>query len=744
MLDLVARSISRLNFKSKYYVVGTVTVGIVAVALCQTGSQWSEVHYLARQIDGTKLAGSVVAMDDALLKLRAAKLAVARSDPDAAKTLDSAQKAFDAATKQTEGDLLANGGDAVASEWKKTTPLLSNARAADAQADAQKAAATWLAAQNELNTLSATIADSNNLLLDHNLESYLLNSSAVATAPRLLAQDLAMSVAPTAQKAQAEDGGNAFGDAMGDTKTDDSKAADSTPAPAEKSPAKDKKDATPAAAPAAAPAATPAIASSAAASASAPAASAAAAAPASAANASLPASAPSEIMALARMEDLAEQLRGNLERLFSNNTALSKTLNDVHRDFQLAWADFHDDAEDHLAKPEKSYAASETRLQQTVTALQAAVLKSAQNSLQTQHDALASNLAYTSGALLVLALLVALFLATIYRTTVRSVRQLSQGASRLAAGHLQTVITIDSGDELAAVADSFNRMAAEFRELITVAQDSSRALYESVTHLHNSSKSAASSSIDQSGAATGMAASIEELSMSIGEVSANAEHGSAVTAETKEISLRSGEVIHQTAQEMSTIAESVRNTATAIESLGEHSDKISSVIQVIKEVAGQTNLLALNAAIEAARAGEQGRGFAVVADEVRKLAERTTRSTQEIAEIIEAIQEATMNCILSMGNVVSKVNEGVELAHSAGEAINQIRDRGEEVQVLVNDISTALRVQSSTSQQLAESVQRIAAASAGNSQSAQATASTAESMYELAARIQHAVERFTV
>jgi methyl-accepting chemotaxis protein len=217
------------------------------------------------------------------------------------------------------------------------------------------------------------------------------------------------------------------------------------------------------------------------------------------------------------------------------------------------------------------------------------------------------------------------------------------------------------------------------------------------------------------------------------------------------MSRRSGEiasegqaVIQDTVSEINGIAERVRDASEQIDQLARESANIGAVVNVIKEVADQTNLLALNAAIEAARAGEQGRGFAVVADEVRKLAERTSQSTQEIGALISTIQQGAEAAVSRMREVVGRVGQGVEKAGLAGGAIQQIRDGSGRVVDMVEDISLAIREQSTASLNISQQVERIAQMSEEASDAAGHTADAASQLQGLAKQMQVAVARYRV
>jgi methyl-accepting chemotaxis protein len=195
---------------------------------------------------------------------------------------------------------------------------------------------------------------------------------------------------------------------------------------------------------------------------------------------------------------------------------------------------------------------------------------------------------------------------------------------------------------------------------------------------------------------------------------------------------------------MGQIASAVNTTAGSIKELEEMSLRISGIVNVIREIADQTNLLALNAAIEAARAGEQGRGFAVVADEVRNLAARTGASTIEIANVVKKIQEDTHRAVQDMEAAVIRANEGVEHAHKAGDTVVSIRTESEQVSVAVNEITHALKEQAAASREISQKIERVALGAETNSTSATQTAASAKNMERLAHQLTALTSYFKV
>ena len=339
----------------------------------------------------------------------------------------------------------------------------------------------------------------------------------------------------------------------------------------------------------------------------------------------------------------------------------------------------------------------------------------------------------------VLAISVAFMLS---RSIAGRLQQVVEVARNVAQGRLDSNIERAGSDEIGTLLNAFATMQERLREMIGQIRAGAVQLVSAAQNISSASTQLSVSTQEQSQAASSMAATVEELTVSINHVADNANEAHGLSSDSGRQSAEGGAVIQETLVSMQRIADTVQGAAVQIAELGQHSDQISSIVNVIKEIADQTNLLALNAAIEAARAGEQGRGFAVVADEVRLLAQRTANSTQEITEMIKKIQLGTRSAVSNMEIGVQQVSSGVEQASQAGKAIVAIRQASASVVGVVDQISLALREQTVASQDVARNVERIAHMSMENSEAVADTSRTAQGLQQLAVSLEKHVASF--
>ena len=319
--------------------------------------------------------------------------------------------------------------------------------------------------------------------------------------------------------------------------------------------------------------------------------------------------------------------------------------------------------------------------------------------------------------------------------------QAKKAVTEIAAGNLAAEIPVKAGDTeslLAALRD----MGRQLTTMIGEVKRGADGLGQSAETLSAASESVARSSADQSESAASIAAAVEQMTTSIVHVADSAGEARQISGESGERAESGKQFMERTASEMENIAQTVGEASQSIGAMGESSQRITGIVQVIKDVADQTNLLALNAAIEAARAGGQGRGFAVVADEVRKLAERTANATTEIGEMISLVQSNARSAVGTMERIVAQVGTGVSQAHEASKVMDEITASTRSVVASVNEISHALAEQKTASQLLASNVEKVAHLSEKNSLATQETAGAAHEIQSLASGLRQSVSRF--
>jgi len=313
----------------------------------------------------------------------------------------------------------------------------------------------------------------------------------------------------------------------------------------------------------------------------------------------------------------------------------------------------------------------------------------------------------------------------------------------IAGGNLRVNVETRPGDDSSLLA-SMRKMKESLGKTLKEVRSGMDQLQTSSTDLNSAVSQVTENSKQQSDSSSTVAATVEQMAVSIDEIAQNATSARDLVSKAEALSDEGRSVVQSAAEEMHNIAGMVSESSRVIEALGAQSDQISSIINVIKDIADQTNLLALNAAIEAARAGEQGRGFAVVADEVRKLAERTGQSTEEIFRMVGRIQAGTSEAVSSMKAVTARVETGVKLAKDAAQSIENIKDSSQGISRVVGEITSALQEQRNANNDIARSIENIAGSSERNAMVARETATSSRHLGELAQNLRTTVSGFNV
>jgi len=305
-------------------------------------------------------------------------------------------------------------------------------------------------------------------------------------------------------------------------------------------------------------------------------------------------------------------------------------------------------------------------------------------------------------------------------------------------------LPIRGRDELATLSEATNTMTDQLRDMLGRIQQTSDQVASAAMQVSGGSEEMARTVDTQKSQVEQVSAAVEELSQSVTEVANNANEASDSAQRTGQTAGEGGQIVERTVEQINDVAQIVERTGKSVGSLGEQAESIGQIIAVINDIADQTNLLALNAAIEAARAGEHGRGFAVVADEVRKLAERTTQATSEVGASIESIQQETRLVVEQMDTTRGRVSESTELAGRAGESLRSIVGATEGVAQGVTTIASSAEQQAAASQEIAASMTEISQSTSEVAQAASQSAQAATELSGNAEELNQIIARFRV
>ena len=311
----------------------------------------------------------------------------------------------------------------------------------------------------------------------------------------------------------------------------------------------------------------------------------------------------------------------------------------------------------------------------------------------------------------------------------------------LAEGDL-TVKTTVSEDITGAIADSVNYAIDELRSLVTTINETSEQVSSSAQETQTTARHLANAAEQQAQQITSATSAINQIVSSMDVVSKDSAESADVAERSVKIASRGAEVVRETISGMDSIRDQIQETSKRIKRLGESSQEIGSIVELINDISEQTNILALNAAIQAASAGEAGRGFAVVADEVQRLAERSTSATKRIETLVQTIQSDTNEAVNSMEQTTAEVVAGARLAEDAGSALGDIERVSHDLSALIQNISTAAREQSAAATDISVSMNAIQEITSQTSQGASQTADSIGTLAQLASDLRRSVAHF--
>ncbi|MBI1749446.1 MAG: DUF3365 domain-containing protein [Acidobacteria bacterium] len=331
------------------------------------------------------------------------------------------------------------------------------------------------------------------------------------------------------------------------------------------------------------------------------------------------------------------------------------------------------------------------------------------------------------------------------KLVIKPVRESVDFANEIANNNLAVPdIQVGAQDELGEAMTALNRMKNNLHSTVTSVSSAAERIASASEEISSSATQQAQGSDTQRDQTHQVATAMQQMSSTVAQVSESSNKAADSARHAADTARQGGKIVEDALMKMRAIAHSVGQTAKKVQELGASSDQIGAIISVIDDIADQTNLLALNAAIEAARAGEQGRGFAVVADEVRKLAERTSKATKEIAGMIKNIQVETKSAVEAMQAGTGQVESGVETTTQAGSSLKDIIQVAEQVGEMITHIATAATEQSSATEQVNANIEQIAKITQESASGAQESAKACHELSSLALDLQNLVSQFKV
>ena len=453
---------------------------------------------------------------------------------------------------------------------------------------------------------------------------------------------------------------------------------------------------------------------------------------------------------LDRIRSVESNLKHHMEVIARENPDMGSALGAAHREATVAVSGFAELIADQLLEANTITVTSDaiftssTRAIDGVFALYDEVLPRL-DGLFVERVQTTQRLLWFEVAVVVIVLLLVLYLfAAFYRAVMVSIDTIAEGTQRMADGDLTVHFDIAAQDEMQHIAKSFNAMSRSFRNLVAQAMSSTSQVASAAEELSAITQETDKGIRRQQHETDQVATAINEMTATVQEVANSASSAADSTQAAASEASTGQQVVGKTMESINRLAEEVRGAGEIIHSLEKNSDKIGSVIDVIQGIAEQTNLLALNAAIEAARAGEQGRGFAVVADEVRTLASRTQNATLEIQQMIEGLQGDAGRAVQAMTTSGGQASRGVEAAAEAGEALRRITEAVNTIADMNSQIASAAEEQSAVAEEVNRNISNIAEISEHNATGSTQTAAASGELAGLSGELQQMLSRFKV
>jgi len=343
---------------------------------------------------------------------------------------------------------------------------------------------------------------------------------------------------------------------------------------------------------------------------------------------------------------------------------------------------------------------------------------------------------------IIIALLI--FISMLLSNSIKPFIKLKSAFEKASKGDLTIRLKVESQDEIGAVINMFNEFLENLSKLIGETKDNAVNLNASTETIATATEQMSANSEEQNSQANSVASAVEEMAASISEIGQNIKNTQENAIKSSELTTNSSEIISKTIDSINTISDRTENLSDVITRLRESTISISEIVNVINDIADQTNLLALNAAIEAARAGEAGRGFAVVADEVRKLAERTTKSTKEISDIISKLQKESDEAKFAMQDAISEVENGKKLGKKSIQVLNEVQSSSEGIVDLMSVVTKSIDELVLTVSEVNNNIQQIAESISGTNSAINNITETASQLSELSENMKNSVQKFKI